>query len=96
MILRQHVTFLFVLFFAPAGRKTTHKDLIWVGLGRAIAAVAITIHIIPYMLDRGYSAGFAAGTASLIGAMKFLGRRCWPSTMGWRSTAASAACWPCF
>ena len=26
MILRQHVTFLFVLFFAPAGRKTTHKD----------------------------------------------------------------------
>jgi MFS family permease len=40
----------------------------------ALAAVAITIHIIPYMLDRGYSAGFAAGTASLIGAMKFPGR----------------------
>ena len=40
----------------------------------ALAAVAITIHIIPFMLDRGYSAGFAAGTASLIGAMKFPGR----------------------
>ncbi|MEO7910949.1 MAG: MFS transporter [Roseiflexaceae bacterium] len=40
----------------------------------ALAAVAITIHIIPYMLDHGYSAGFAAGTASLIGAMKFPGR----------------------
>ncbi|SRR6266545_2175147 len=40
----------------------------------ALAAVAITIHIIPYMLDRGYSAGFAAGAASLIGAMKFPGR----------------------
>ena len=40
----------------------------------ALAAVAITIHIIPYMLGRGYSAGFAAGTASLIGAMKFPGR----------------------
>ena len=40
----------------------------------ALAAVAITIHIIPYLLDRGYSAGFAAGTASLIGAMKFPGR----------------------
>ena len=36
--------------------------------------MAITIHIIPYMLGRGYSAGFAAGTASLIGAMKFPGR----------------------
>jgi MFS family permease len=40
----------------------------------ALAAVAITIHIIPYLLDRGYSAGFAAGVASLIGAMKFPGR----------------------
>ena len=40
----------------------------------ALAAVAITMIIIPYMLDRGYSAGFAAGTASLIGAMKFPGR----------------------
>jgi hypothetical protein len=36
--------------------------------------VAITIHFIPYMLHCGYSAGFAAGTASLIGAMKFPGR----------------------
>jgi predicted MFS family arabinose efflux permease len=40
----------------------------------ALAAVAITIHIIPYLLDRGYSAGFAAGVASLVGAMKFPGR----------------------
>jgi MFS family permease len=40
----------------------------------ALAAVAITIHVIPFMLDRGYSAGFAAGIASLIGAMKFPGR----------------------
>jgi MFS family permease len=40
----------------------------------ALAAGAITIHIIPYLLARGYSAGFTAATASLIGAMKFPGR----------------------
>jgi hypothetical protein len=48
--------------------------LTWAFTLSALAAVAITIHIIPYMLDRGYGAGFAVGTASLIGAMKFPGR----------------------
>jgi hypothetical protein len=39
-----------------------------------LAAVAITIHLIPYLLDHGYNARFAALAASVIGAMKFPGR----------------------
>ncbi|MFN8504016.1 MFS transporter [Kouleothrix sp.] len=39
-----------------------------------LAAIAITIHLIPYLLDHGYDARFAALAASIIGAMKFPGR----------------------
>jgi MFS family permease len=39
-----------------------------------LAAIAITVHLIPYLLDHGYDARFAALAASLIGAMKFPGR----------------------
>jgi MFS family permease len=39
-----------------------------------LAAIAITVHIIPYLLDHGYDARFAALAASVIGAMKFPGR----------------------
>jgi hypothetical protein len=39
-----------------------------------LAAIAITIHLIPYLLDHGYGARFAALAAGLIGAMKFPGR----------------------
>jgi MFS family permease len=39
-----------------------------------LAAIAITIHLIPYLLDHGYDARFAALAASVIGAMKFPGR----------------------
>jgi predicted MFS family arabinose efflux permease len=39
-----------------------------------LAAIAITIHLIPYLLDHGYDARFAALAAGVIGAMKFPGR----------------------
>lgn len=39
-----------------------------------LAAIAITVHLIPYLLDQGYDARFAALAASVIGAMKFPGR----------------------
>jgi MFS family permease len=39
-----------------------------------LAAIAITMHLIPYLLDHGYDARFAALAASVIGAMKFPGR----------------------
>jgi cyanate permease len=39
-----------------------------------LAAIAITVHFIPYLLDHGYDARFAALAASIIGAMKFPGR----------------------
>jgi MFS family permease len=39
-----------------------------------LAAGAITVHVIPYLLDHGYGAGFVATSAGLIGAMKFPGR----------------------
>ncbi len=38
------------------------------------AVVAVTIHLIPYLIDRGYSAGFAASTAGLIGLFALPGR----------------------
>lgn len=39
-----------------------------------LAAISITVHLIPYLLDRGYDARFTALAASVIGAMKFPGR----------------------
>jgi MFS family permease len=39
-----------------------------------LAASALTVHLIPHLLDQGYDARFAALAASVIGAMKFPGR----------------------
>ncbi len=39
-----------------------------------LAAIAITVHLIPFLLGQGYDARFAALAAGLIGAMKFPGR----------------------
>ena len=49
----------------------------WLTIGftlTTLAAIAVTIHLIPYLLDHGYSARFAVLAASIIGAMKFPGR----------------------
>jgi cyanate permease len=39
-----------------------------------LAAGAITVHLVPYLIDRGYSAGFAAGSVGFIGIMALPGR----------------------
>ncbi|MBA2276559.1 MAG: MFS transporter [Chloroflexia bacterium] len=38
------------------------------------AVVAVTIHLIPYLLGRGFSTGFAAGAAGLVGLLALPGR----------------------
>ncbi len=37
-------------------------------------SVAVTVHLIPYMTDRGYSSGFAASMAGLVGLFALPGR----------------------
>ncbi|HET8840058.1 MAG TPA: MFS transporter [Ktedonobacteraceae bacterium] len=39
-----------------------------------LAASAITVHLVPYLIDRGYSASFAASSVGLIGLMALPGR----------------------
>ncbi|HEY7355180.1 MAG TPA: MFS transporter [Ktedonobacterales bacterium] len=39
-----------------------------------LAAVAVMVHLVPYLIDRGYSASFAASMAGLIGLMALPGR----------------------
>jgi MFS family permease len=38
------------------------------------ADMALTIHLIPFLIERGYTAGFAASAAALIGLVKLPGR----------------------
>ena len=40
----------------------------------AFAAVAINVHLVPYLTDHGRSTGFAAGAAGLVGVMALPGR----------------------
>jgi MFS family permease len=49
----------------------------WMAAAFALAmltAGAITVHLLPYLIDRGYSASFAASMVSLIGIMALPGR----------------------
>lgn len=49
----------------------------WIMVGFFLAtsvSMAITVYIIPYLVNRGYSPGFAASTAGLIGALALPGR----------------------
>lgn len=39
-----------------------------------LAAAALTVHLVPYLIDRGYSASFAASVIGLIGIMALPGR----------------------
>lgn len=39
-----------------------------------LAAGALTVHLVPYLIDRGYSASFAASMVGLIGLMSLPGR----------------------
>jgi MFS family permease len=39
-----------------------------------LANIAVGVHLVPYLQDRGYDPGFAAATAGLIGAMQVVAR----------------------
>jgi MFS family permease len=40
----------------------------------ALGVVALNVHLVPYLIDGGYGAGFAAGAAGLVGIMALPGR----------------------
>jgi MFS family permease len=49
----------------------------WLSLGFCLAFftnVAVTVHLIPYLIDHGFSSGFAASAAGLIGTLALPGR----------------------
>jgi MFS family permease len=49
----------------------------WVAAAFALttlAAVAVTVHLVPYLIDRGYTASFAASMIGLIGLLALPGR----------------------
>jgi MFS family permease len=39
-----------------------------------VATIAVQVHLVAYLQDRGYDAGFAAAATGLVGAMQVLGR----------------------
>lgn len=73
----------------PAGPATTHhagstlgaaiRDRVfwWISGAFILATfteMALTIHLIPFLIERGHAAGFAASAAALIGLVKLPGR----------------------
>ena len=67
---------------SPAPSRTLREALRgaafwWLGGGFFLlmaAVVAVTIHLIPYLQGRGFSPGFAAGAAGLVGLLALPGR----------------------
>ncbi|HWQ12837.1 MAG TPA: MFS transporter [Roseiflexaceae bacterium] len=68
---------------APAERGVLARDALrepgfwWLSLAFAVstfASVALTMHLIPYLVARGHSQGFAATVAGLFGLMSLAGR----------------------
>ncbi len=61
----------------PAAQALQSRLFWWLSAGfslATLAAMAIRIHFIPFLLEAGYSAGFAAAATGLIGAMQVMGR----------------------
>ncbi|MCA1648068.1 MAG: MFS transporter, partial [Chloroflexi bacterium] len=61
----------------PVGQALRHASFRWLVLAfwlATIATIAIGVHILPYLQDRGYDATFAATVTGLIGAMQVLAR----------------------
>lgn len=59
-------------------RDALHHPTFW-GISGAfglamLAASALTVHLIPFLLDQGYPPGFAAGAVGLVGIMALPGR----------------------
>lgn len=61
----------------PASAAIRSPSFRWLTLGFCLAFfanVAVTIHLIPYLTDNGYSSGFSASAAGLIGLLALPGR----------------------
>lgn len=56
------------------------------------AAVSVTVHIIPYLLERGYAMSFAALAVGLIGLMQLPGRLLFAPLHRWLSRRAVSVC----
>jgi MFS family permease len=56
------------------------------------AAVSITVHIIPFLLERGYAMSFAALAVGLIGLMQLPGRMLFAPLHRWLSRRAVSVC----
>lgn len=62
------------LTLGQAGRTTVFWVLSIAFLVSSFATAAVTTHLIPFLVDRGYSAAFAAATIGWTGAMQLAGR----------------------
>ena len=61
----------------PTGVALRGRTFWWIAAAFALtmlAAGAITVHLVPYLIDRGYPPGFAASMVGLIGIMALPGR----------------------
>ena len=61
----------------PVGQALRHASFRWLVVAfwlATISTIAVGVHILPYLEDRGYDATFAASTTGLIGAMQVLAR----------------------
>lgn len=61
----------------PTGEAIRSASFRWLTLAFCcimLAAVAVTVHLIPYLIDSGFSPQFAATAAGLIGALALPGR----------------------
>ena len=59
------------------GQALRHASFRWVVAAFCLATlanIAVGVHLVPYLEDRGYDPGFAAATAGLIGAMQVVAR----------------------
>ena len=62
------------LTLGQAGRTTVFWVLSIAFLVSSFGTAAVTTHLIPFLVDRGYSAAFAAATIGWTGAMQLAGR----------------------
>jgi MFS family permease len=61
----------------PVGQALRHGSFRWLVVAfwlATLSTIAVGVHILPYLEDRGYDATFAASTTGLIGAMQVCAR----------------------
>jgi len=61
----------------PVGQALRHTSFRWLVVAfwlATLSTIAVGVHILPYLEDRGYDATFAASVTGLIGAMQVLAR----------------------